>query len=878
MKAREIRSRYLSWFEAQGHTVVPSSALVPHNDPSLFFTNAGMVQFKDTFTGQDKRDYVRATTVQKCLRVSGKHNDLENVGRTPRHHTFFEMLGNFSFGDYFKSDAIPFAWELLTGEFGLDPNRLWVTIYEEDDEAFDLWRSKVNFPAERIQRLGAKENFWSMGDTGPCGPCTEIHWDHGPGVSSDTRGPAFEDPRYVEIWNLVFMQFDQAANGTRTPLPRPSIDTGMGLERLAAVKQGVYSNYDTDLFAPLIARAAREANVNYRADADTDTALRVIADHARAAAFLVADGVMPSNEARGYVLRRIMRRGIRFGVKLGLDRPFFHHITNEVISEFGEAYPELRERQGFVEEIVQAEEERFRRTLDRGMKLLDGAIERAGSQGTIPGDVAFTLSDTYGFPLDLTELIAAERGVRVDGVGYTESLSAQKARGRAAWKGSGEKAIGELWHRLAEAHGTTTFSGYESYEGAATVVALIAKPTAEDGDLEEVVTLGDGQRGIVLLDRTPFYGESGGQVGDEGSLSGSGAKATVTDTGKAAGLFLHHVSLTEGSLSVGDLVHAHVDDRRRSHTRRNHTATHLLHAALREVLGEHVTQKGSLVTPERLRFDFAHHKPMSADELERVESIVNEQVLRNTSVETRVQKIEEAQAAGAMALFGEKYDDVVRVVNVEGFSMELCGGTHVTRTGDIGLIRVLSESGIAAGVRRLEAITGHGALRYVREREALLGEAAAIVKSEPSRIVITLHKSKDDRRALEKRIEALEAEIAKAAAGKLLAGVKEIGGIKVLATVFDGDLRAQAEVLRDAIGAGIVILGSAQGGKAGLVAATTKGLDAKVHAGNLIKEIAPLVGGRGGGKPDFAQAGGDDGAGVDAALARAVEIVSGWLA
>jgi alanyl-tRNA synthetase len=876
VNAAEIRKQYLSWFEAQGHAVVRSSPLIPHNDPTLFFTNAGMVQFKDVFTGHERRDYSRATTVQKCLRVSGKHNDLENVGRTPRHHTFFEMLGNFSFGDYFKADAIPFAWELLTGHFGIDPNRLWVTIYEQDDEAFELWRSKVNFPAERIQRLGAKDNFWSMGDTGPCGPCTEIHYDHGPAVSSDTSGPAGGSDRYVEIWNLVFMQFDQAADGTRTLLPRPSIDTGMGLERLAAVKQGVYSNYDTDLFQPIIGAACREAHVAYGQDADVDTALRVMADHARATAFLVSDGVMPSNEGRGYVLRRIMRRAIRFGVKIGLDRTFFHNLTDSVAAGFGHAYPELLERQSFVREVVQGEEERFRRTLGRGMKLLDEQIVKVGKGGTLPGELAFVLSDTYGFPLDLTQMIAAERGVGVDEPGYGAALGAQKARGRAAWKGSGEQAVAGLWHELAEEHGKTGFVGYQSVAGAGAVLAVVRREDDAEGKpgYARVEHLAAGERGVILLDRTPFYGESGGQVGDEGRLTAEGMAARVTDVQKASGLHLHHVAVDEGGIRVGDVVQADVDSRRRDHTRRNHTATHLLHAALRTVLGEHVTQKGSLVGPDRLRFDFAHHKPVTAEEIAAVEDLVQAQILRNTALETRVQRLEDAQASGAMALFGEKYEDDVRVVDVPGFSLELCGGTHVQRTGDIGLFRVTSEAGIAAGVRRVEAQTGHGAVAWIRGREAMLQEAAAAIKTDPARLVDAIGKLRQDFRDADKRAQGLEAKLAAAAAGDLLAKAVVIGGVRVLVAQIEGDLRGAADTLRDQLGSGVVLLASDKGGKALLLAAVTKDLGARVHAGKVIEAAAPLVGGRGGGRPDMAQAGGDQPGNIAAALDKAREMVA----
>jgi alanyl-tRNA synthetase len=869
VKAADIRKTYLQWFEGQGHTIVRSSPLIPHNDPTLFFTNAGMVQFKDVFTGLEKRDDRRATTVQKCLRVSGKHNDLENVGRTPRHHTFFEMLGNFSFGDYFKEEAIPYAWELLTGTFAIDPNRLWVTIYEDDDEAFDIWRSKVNFPSERIQRLGAKDNFWSMGDTGPCGPCTEIHYDHGPAVSDDTRGPAGGSDRYVEIWNLVFMQFDQAADGTRTRLPRPSIDTGMGLERLAAVRQGVYSNYDTDLFQPIIASACRQAGHAYGHDADIDTALRVMSDHARATAFLVADGVMPSNEGRGYVLRRIMRRAIRFGVKIGLDKPFFHHLTETVAENFGAAYPELLDRQTFVREVVQSEEERFRRTIDRGMKLLDEQIGRVGQGGTLPGDLAFVLSDTYGFPLDLTEMIAAERGVGVDAPGYEAALGAQKARGRAAWKGSGEQAIAGLWHELADAHGATAFIGYAATEGTGAVVAAIAEEVDAEGTVSLVRTerLHEGQRGIVLLDRTPFYGESGGQAGDAGTLTAEGGAARVLDVTKASGLHLHKVVVTAGTVGEGDILSASVDDRRRDATRRNHTATHLLHAALRSVLGEHVSQKGSLVAADRLRFDFAHHKPVSVEEVSTIESMVQEQILRNIDVKTSIQSLEEAQSSGAMALFGEKYDAEVRVVSIPGFSLELCGGTHVRRTGDIGVFRILSEGGVAAGIRRIEAQTGHGALAWMRERESALIDASSALKTDPTRLSEAIARLKADLRDAERRAEAAESKIRAAEAAQAVGDAAEIGGVKVLIQQTDAaDLRGAADTLRDELGTGVVILASARAGKALLLAAATRDLVGRVHCGKIIEGMAPHVGGRGGGRPDMAQAGGEQPEGLSAAL------------
>ena len=852
MKSSDIRNHFLNWFGQRDHQLVPSAGLVPHNDPTLFFTNAGMVQFKDAFTGEQKRAYDRATSSQKCLRVSGKHNDLENVGRTPRHHTFFEMLGNFSFGDYFKAEAIEMAWELLTGEFELDPNRLWVTILEEDDEAEEIWRS-IGFPAERLQRLGAKENFWSMGPTGPCGPCSEIHWDHGPSISSDTRGPAGEDDRYVEIWNLVFMQFEQHADGSRTALPHPSIDTGMGLERLAAVKQGVYSNYDTDLFQGIISRAARDANKSYGMDGDeVDTALRVIADHARATAFLISDGIMPSNEGRGYVLRRIMRRAIRYGVKIDFENAFFHNITDQVVHDFREAYPELGERQGFIQEIVGAEEERFRRTLDRGMKLLDSALNDA-TDNSLGGDTAFKLSDTFGFPLDLTELICDERGFTVDREGYDQAMAEQKASGRAAWKGSGQVAVAGLWKQLAEKHGKTEFTGYDTDVGVSSIIATVRV----DGDaLVEVEQLATGDDGFVLLDHTPFYAESGGQVGDTGNLYSDGI-AVVADTTKHSGLHVHAVHIESGALEVGATVQCSVDGDERDGTRRNHTATHLLHAALQQVLGDHVTQKGSLVAPDRLRFDFAHHKAMTDEEVEQVELTVNARVLGNIAVETSVQSFDEARAAGAMALFGEKYDDEVRVVDVPGFSLELCGGTHVDRTGDIGLFRITAESGIAAGVRRIEARTGLGSLQIMREQAQTIHDIAGTLKSDTDKIVLSIRKLQTQRKHLEKELETAKQELAKHAAANLIEQARLIGDVRVLAAEIDGDLREQADRLRDQLGTSVVILASREGPKALLLVAASKDIAGKrVHAGKLIKDLAPIMGGGGGGRPDLAQAGG----------------------
>ena len=869
MKASEIRSRFLSSFASKGHEIVPSASLLPHNDPTLYFVNAGMVPFKDVFTGQEKRDYTRATSSQKCLRVSGKHNDLENVGRTPRHHTFFEMLGNFSFGDYFKAEAIPFAWNFLTEEMGIEADRLWVTIHHSDDEAFELWRA-LGFPESRLQRLGDKDNFWSMGDTGPCGPCTEIHYDHGPAISAETGGPATEDARYVEIWNLVFMQYFQPASGERYELPRPSIDTGMGLERIAAVKQGVYSNYDTDLFRPLIEGVARRAGVTYGDNPDVDTSLRVIADHARATAFLVGDGVMPSNTERGYVLRRIMRRAIRFGVKIGLDDPFMHEAVQMVVDNYGDIYSELPQRADFMHEVVLGEEQRFARTLGRGMRMLDDELDKAGSGGTVSGDVAFTLSDTYGFPLDLTQLIAEERDVTVDEDGYKAALEAQKARGRAAWKGSGEQAVGALWQTLAEAEGDTTFTGYTHTEGTGKVIAIV-RQSADGEESEQVNELAAGEQGVLVLDQTPFYGESGGQVGDTGLISGGGARFTVADTRKTAGLHLHVGTLSEGTVSVGDTVKAAVANDRRDDTRRNHTATHLLHAALRQHLGDHVTQKGSLVGPGRLRFDFSHHKPMTADEIRVIEDTVNFEVLRNSTLTTDLKDLDEAKAAGAMALFGEKYDAKVRVVSVPGFSVELCGGTHVRATGDIGLFKITSEGGVAAGVRRLECQTGTGAIQWVREQADALSNAADQLKTTPERVGEAIERLQEERKSLAKELETLKTELAKAAAGDLVGQAREFDGVKVLAASFDGDLKEQADRLRDQLGTSLIVLAAPRGpGKVQLLVAVSKDIAGKrVSAGAVLKELAPIVGGRGGGRPDMAQGGGSEPEKVQAMLDEA---------
>jgi alanyl-tRNA synthetase len=865
-----IRAEFLQFFADKGHTVVPSASLLP-DDPTLMFTNAGMVQFKDVFTEKEQRDYRRAASSQKCLRVSGKHNDLEEVGRTPRHHTFFEMLGNFSFGDYFKEEAIAYAWTLLTDVWKLPKDKLWVTVHTSDDEAFDLWTRKMNVPAARVQRLGDKDNFWTMGDTGPCGPCTEIHFDMGPTLGDDTRGPIGGSDRYMEIWNLVFMQYERFADGTQQDLPRPSVDTGMGLERIACVQQGHVNNYDTDLLFDLVKTGAARAGVDPRADLDTLTALRVMADHARACAFLVADGVIPGNEGRGYVLRRIARRAIRFGVKLGLGAsPFFHEITDRVVQNFGSAFPELAERQSFIQEVIRGEEERFAETRDRGLALLDKALDGLDQGAVLDGEVVFKLHDTFGFPSDLTALIAGERGVHVDHAGFEAAMNEQKEMGRAAWKGSGQAGAEKLWLDLAAELGETTFTGYDRLDGQSTVVALV-----HDGQRTDALV--DGMRGIVVTATTPFYGESGGQVGDVGAISFAGGTAAVTDTQKPGGaLIAHHVTVDRGTLKLGDAVALQVGGARRDASRRNHTATHLLHAALKTVLGDHVAQKGSLVGPDRLRFDFSHHKAVSGEELQRIEDLVYGEILGNTALTAEVLPIDEAKARGATAMFGEKYGDEVRVITVGDFSMELCGGTHVDRTGDIGLFRIVSETGVAAGVRRIEAQTGIGALRIVRAEHAALSAATAALRTQPGELAAGIAKLQDEARALRKELDDERKKAALAAAGDMVSQARDIAGIKVLAAESDdvNGMRDQADKLRDQLGTGVVILGARPGGKkAILLVAVTKDLLGKVHAGKLVGALAQRVGGKGGGRPDFAQAGGPDAGALPAALEASYEAV-----
>ena len=869
MKSPDIRQIFSSYFADKGHQPLPSASLVPENDPTLFFVNAGMVPFKDVFTGQDKRSYSRATTTQRVLRVSGKHNDLEEVGRTPRHHTFFEMMGNFSFGDYFKREAISMAWDLLVNQYKLDVDKLWVTIFEDDDESGELWTEISGLPAHRIQKMGAKDNFWSMGDTGPCGPCTEIHYDHGPDFGDDPNGPAGETDRYVEIWNLVFMQYNRDASGTMHPLPKPSVDTGMGLERLAAIKQGVYNNYDTDIFQSVIQHCANLSGVKYGESRDVDVALQVIADHIRAVTFLIADGIMPSNEGRGYVLRRIARRAIRFGVKLGLNQNFMSGCGEIVMKEMGMAYPIIVEKKSFILEVIETEESRFRETLERGLQILEEAFDaHCTSGGLLPGGIAFQLHDTFGFPLDLTQLIAGERNIGIDVDEYRAKMAEQRAMGRANWKGSGD--AGHEESAMSELDSVTEFTGYTETSHEATITALF------DNSGSPVQTLTTS--GSVILDRTPFYGESGGQAGDTGSLWIGETEILVKDTQKPTpNLIEHQIETPPTELTVGQTILASIAVSPRLRSRRNHTATHLLHAALRKVLGNHVTQKGSLVTPDRLRFDFAHHKPVSSEEMSEIQRLVQTEIEANNSLQIRVCSMNEAKEQGAMALFGEKYGDEVRVVEVPNFSVELCGGTHVAQTGEIAIFHVLSETGISAGVRRIEALTSTKAFEWYQERSQTLTQVTNQLRVQVSDVPQQVEKLIDDKRKLEKELAELRKEIAQLQAGDLMDSVQEIGGLKVIAAEFNGDMNAmreEADRLRNQLGSGVVVLASGTQGAKILVAATKDLAGKKVHAGNMVRALAKHIGGGGGGRPDMAQAGGKNPAGIPNALAAVPEVLN----
>jgi len=862
----DIRKTFLDFFASKGHTVVPSSPLVPGNDPTLMFTNSGMVQFKDVFLGADKRPYVRAASVQACLRAGGKHNDLENVGYTARHHTFFEMLGNWSFGDYFKRESLKWGWELLTQVYKLPAERLLATVYHEDDEAYDIWTREIGLPPERVIRIGdnkggkyKSDNFWMMADTGPCGPCSEIFYDHGPGIPGGPPGSPDEDgDRFIEIWNHVFMQFDMQPDGSVVRLPAPCVDTGMGLERLAAILQHVHSNYEIDIFDALIKAAARETGEK---DLQNNS-LRVIADHIRATAFLVSDGVIPSNEGRGYVQRRIIRRAIRHGYKLGRKKPFFHKLVPDLAALMGEAYPKLQAEAKHIADTLKAEEERFFETLANGMEILDAAL--AGGAKTLPGEVAFKLHDTYGFPLDLTQDVCRERDVQVDAAGFDAAMERQKAAGRAAGKFKMERAV--------EYGGEgNVFTGYEHLEEQARVVALYHEGAA-------VNELQEGQPGIVVLDTTPFYAESGGQVGDQGAITAEGAQFGVEDTQKIkADVYGHHGTQTQGTLKVGDTVKAAVDGERRAATMRNHSVTHLMHKALREVLGTHVQQKGSLVDADKTRFDFAHNAAVTHDQILEIERRVNAEILANEATQARLMDMESAQKTGAVMLFGEKYGDTVRVLDI-GSSRELCGGTHVARTGDIGLFKIVSEGGVAAGVRRIEAVTGANALAYLQELESTVQGAAATLKTPVPELQPRLAQMLEQVRALEKEIAALKGKLASSKGDELVAQAADVKGIKVLAAKLDGadarTLRETMDKLKDKLKSAAIVLAAVDGAKVQLAAGVTPDVMARMKAGELVNFVAQQVGGKGGGKPDMAMAGGTDAAALPAAL----QSVQGWVA
>jgi alanyl-tRNA synthetase len=861
MSVADVRGAFLQFFRGQSHVIVPSSSLVPANDPTLLFTNAGMVQFKDVFLGKEQRDYLRAATSQRCLRAGGKHNDLENVGYTARHHTFFEMLGNFSFGDYFKREAIHLAWDFLIYTLGLDPARLWCTVYQDDDEAAEIWLKDIGVSPQRFSRLGEASNFWSMGDTGPCGPCSEIFYDHGPEIPGGPPGSAGEEgDRYVEIWNLVFMQYERAADGTLRPLPKPSVDTGMGLERITAVMQGMHSNYDIDLFRNLIRAAGKLAGTSIL----TSSSLRVIADHIRACAFLVVDGVTPSNEGRGYVLRRIIRRAIRHGYKLGIQEPFFHKLVRVVEQEMGVAYPILTRGRAHAEQVLKQEEERFATTLANGMVLLESAIRNLRDTREIDGDTVFKLYDTYGFPVDLTADIARERGLTIDLAGFEAAMGEQRRRSQEA-----SKFVDSRAGLAVEAH--TQFHGYEGLSASGRVVALLKQAAL-------VESLAAGEEGEVVLDRTPFYAEAGGQVGDTGELRAAGVRFIVTDTQKHGSAHTHIGRVAEGSIRVGDLLEAEVDGARRQATALNHSATHLLHAALRKVLGSHVLQKGSLVAPDRLRFDFAHHQGLTPAELLEIERLVNAQIRANTPAETRVMDYDGAVAAGAMALFGEKYDTQVRVLRMGDFSMELCGGTHVQRAGDIGLFKITGESGVAAGVRRIEALTGAAAVEYVEESEALLRDLGALVRGSRDELRDKVREQLERSRQLEREIRTLRERLTSGAGVDLAAGAVDVQGVKVVASKVDGAdagaLRTAVDQLKDRLKSAVVVLASVESpAKVVLVAGVTEDQTSRIKAGELAGAVAAQLGGRGGGRADFAQAGGNNPEALDAALESVQEFV-----
>lgn len=862
MTSAQLRAAFLDFFREHGHSVQPSSSLVPGNDPTLLFTNAGMVPFKDVFLGREQRDFSRAASSQRCVRAGGKHNDLENVGYTARHHTFFEMLGNFSFGDYFKREAIQFAWQFLTKNLEIPAEKLWITVFEEDSEAEQIWLEEIGIDPKRFSKIGAKDNFWSMGDTGPCGPCSEIFYDHGEDIAGGPPGsPDADGDRYIEVWNLVFMQYNRDQDGTLHPLPKPSVDTGMGLERIAAVLQGVHNNYEIDLFQNLLKAAAQLANT----DDLTLSSLRVIADHIRSCAFLVADGVMPSNEGRGYVLRRIIRRAIRHGYRLGIRDVFFYKLVAPLAAAMGEAYPELKAAQAQVERVLQKEEQRFAETLEQGMKILEACVEKM--HGTvIPGETAFLLYDTYGFPVDLTTDFARENNLTVDHAGFEIAMAEQRERARGA------SNFGADYDQEITFDSQTEFVGYHYTDDKANIVGLFSKGTAVD-------SLEAGEEGVVVLDKTPFYAESGGQVGDSGRIESNGAVFQVADTQKqGSNLFLHKGQVVSGVLKVNQPCHALVNVDARTATELNHSATHLLHAALRLTLGEHVAQKGSLVNPERLRFDFSHFEPMTAEEINQVEQIVNAQIRLNNAVSAQVMAKDQAMQAGAMALFGEKYGDEVRVLKIGDFSTELCGGTHVDRAGDIGIFKIISESGVAAGVRRIEAVTGQAALDWVKNTDSALNNIASLLKAPLDKTVDKVQQLLDKNRSLEKELDRLKSKLASSAGGELTSQAVEIEGIKVLAVRLDDidpkAMRDMVDQLKNKLGCAAIVLANVKDGKISLIAGVSKEQTSRVKAGDLVNSVALKVGGKGGGRPDMAQAGGDDVSQLDAALAA----VPAWVA
>ena len=875
MTGKEIRARFLTYFAERGHTVVASSSLIPHNDPTLLFTNAGMNQFKDCFLGLEDRGFYRAASSQKCVRAGGKHNDLENVGRTARHHTFFEMLGNFSFGDYFKKEAIAFAWDFLTVDLGLDKSRLYVTVFSDDDEAGDLWHVQEGVPKERIYRFGEKDNFWSMGDTGPCGPCTEIFWDNGPevGCGSPECAVGCDCDRYMEIWNNVFMQFDRSADGTLTPLPKPAVDTGMGLERISTVMQGKQTNYDTDLFQGIIRHIEKLSGKRYGAGVKDDVSMRVIADHVRATTFLICDGALPSNEGRGYVLRRIIRRAARHAKMLGFAEPMLHRAVDAVNEMMADAYPELIERESYIKKVVLAEEERFVETLDNGLRILNDEVANLRKAGStiIPGEILFKLYDTFGFPTDLTGDIVASEGFTIDEAGFEICMARQRGQAREHWKGSGEEGIAVI-HKALHARGIRSrFVGYAERSTYSPIAVILMNGvevnSATAGDTVEIIT-----------ETTPFYGESGGQAGDTGTISTGSAHLTVTASLRPVpDLIVHRATVIEGTVSVGDAADLKVAVSERNATARNHTATHLLQSALKEVLGDHVKQAGSLVAPDRLRFDFTHFLAMTAEEIRRVEDIVNSYVMQNDDVHAQELAIQEAMESGATALFGEKYGDRVRVVRVGGISSEFCGGTHVNAAGDIGFFKIITETGIAAGVRRIEAQTGTGALAFVRQLEDEQKKIAILVKAEGGDPVEKVERLLARQKELQREIETLQSQLNAAKSADLLAGVREVNGIKVVAVKADvadpKALRELADTLKDRLGSGILVLGSEIDGKAALLVAVSKDLTHRYKAGEIIKKLAPVIGGSGGGKPELAQAGGSD----PSKLAEALELVYGYI-